>query len=64
MERIIQTLNGDTIIKDVMIDIDGTTLEEGIDVYDDSRNHEGGIVGLSTSMSDDYLAEQINNKFY
>jgi len=64
MERIIQTLNGDTIIKDVMIDIDGTNLEEGIDIYDDCRNHEGEIIGLNTNMSDDHLAEEINNRFY
>jgi hypothetical protein len=42
-------------IKNVMIDVDGTNLEEGIDIYFE-KEYKGSLIGMST---DSYDAEMI-----
>jgi len=64
LPRTVETLNGTCTVKCVMVDIDGTNLEEGIDVYDDGGNFEGNIVGITIADDDKTIIDAINSTFY
>ena len=64
LPRTVETLNGTCTVKCVMVDIDGTNLEEGIKVYDDSGVFEGTIVGITILDDDETIINSINYNFY
>ena len=56
MAMIPVTANGDLyFVKNVMIDVDGSNLEEGIDIYDDHFVYITNVVGVYAD--DDEIAE-------
>ena len=60
MEELIEISTGDLVlVKDVMIDIDGTNLEEGIDVYLNDE-YMGYIIG---ETADSITAETLEMHF-
>ena len=64
LPRTVETLNGMCTVKCVMVDINGTNLEEGIKVYDDSGVFEGTIVGITILDDDETIINSINYNFY
>lgn len=61
--RIFNTIYGEVKLRNVMLDIDGTTLEDGIDIYlnDDLVGDKIGWVDLEELTNED--AEKIINRF-
>ena len=50
--------NGDIyFVKNVMIDIDGSTLEEGIDIFDEDGEYLTNVIGAAAE--DDDIAEVV-----
>ena len=66
MEVIVKTSYGDVRVKDVMVDIDGTNLMDGVDIFYEGNVYCASITGVDSehfSENPEYLEKILESEY-
>ena len=67
MEVIVKTSYGDIKVKDVMVDIDGTNLMDGVDIFYEGNVYCTSITGVDSehlSENPEYLEKILESEYF